>query len=61
MRLAYCPYVNSGRDLFSQENDFMYHRWIWKKFHYRIPYPWRATHRGGEVMIQKLMAMKTAE
>ncbi|MGB7539854.1 MAG: putative sugar O-methyltransferase [Anaerolineales bacterium] len=60
-RLADYPYVEGDRDLFSRENLFMHHRWIWKKFHYRIPYPWREPRRGGEVMIQKLTAMKTNE
>jgi len=58
-RLADYPYADGDRDLFSRENAFMRHRWIWKKFHYRIPYPWREPRRGGEVMIQKLSVLKT--
>jgi hypothetical protein len=58
-RLADYPYFKGDRDLFSRENAFMHDRWIWKKFHYRIPYPWREPRRGGERMIQKLTAMKT--
>jgi hypothetical protein len=57
-RLADYPYEEGDRDLFSHENLFMHHRWIWKKFHYRMPYPWREPRRGGEVMIQKLTVMK---
>jgi hypothetical protein len=60
-RLADYPYTGGDRDIFSRENAFMHHRWVWKKFHYRIPYPWRKPRRGGEVMIQKLMAMKTGD
>ena len=52
-------YPTATATLFSRENAFMHHRWIWKKFHYRIPYPWREPRRGGEVMIQKLTEMKT--
>jgi hypothetical protein len=59
-RLADYPYSAGDRDLFSRENAFMHARWVWKKFHYRIPYPWRAARRGGEVMIQKLTEMETA-
>lgn len=58
-RLADYPYIDGDRDLFSRENAFMRQRWIWKKFHYRVPYPWRELRRGGEVMIQKLTVMKT--
>jgi hypothetical protein len=58
-RLADYPYIDDDRNLFSRENAFMHHRWIWKKFHYRIPYPWREPRRGGEVMIQKLTVMKS--
>jgi hypothetical protein len=58
-RLADYPYADGDRDLFSRENAFMRHRWIWKKFHYRIPFPWREPRRGGEVMVQKLTMMKT--
>lgn len=58
-RLADYPYAEGDRDLFSRENAFMHYRWIWKKFHYRIPYPWREPRRGGEVMIQKLTTMRT--
>jgi putative sugar O-methyltransferase len=60
-RLADYPYIPEDRDLSSRENAFMHHRWIWKNFHYRIPYPWREPRRGEEVMIQKLTVMKTAE
>jgi hypothetical protein len=58
-RLVDYPYVAGDRDVFSRENAFMHARWVWKKFHYRIPYPWREPRRGGEVMIQKLTAMET--
>jgi hypothetical protein len=58
-RLADYPYAESDREIFSRENAFMRHRWIWKKLRSRIPYPWREPRRGGEVMIQKLTAMKT--
>jgi hypothetical protein len=53
-RLADYPYTEKDRDIFSRENSFMRHRWIWKKFHYRIPYPWREPRRSGETVIQKL-------
>jgi hypothetical protein len=58
-RLADYPYTADDRDLFSRENAFMRHRWIWKKFHYRIPYPWREPRRNGEVVIQKLTVLRT--
>jgi hypothetical protein len=58
-RLADYPYAAGDRDLFFRENAFMHDRWIWKKFHYRVPYLWREPRRGGEVMIQKLTAMET--
>jgi hypothetical protein len=58
-RLADYPYAAGDRDLFSRENLFMHHRWIRKKFHYRVPYPWREPRRGGEVMVQKLTVMRT--
>jgi hypothetical protein len=59
-RLAEYPYTAGDRDLFSRENAFMHDRWVWKKFHYRVPYPWREPRRGGEVMIQKLTEMETS-
>lgn len=58
-RLADYPYIDGDRVLFSRENLFMRHRWIWKKFHYRVPYPWREPRLGGTMMIQKLTEMKT--
>ncbi len=58
-RLADYPFIDGDRDLFSRENVFMRHRWVWKKFHYRIPYPWREPRLGGKMMIQKLTEMKT--
>jgi hypothetical protein len=58
-RLADYPYIDGDRDLFSRENIFMRHRWIWKKFHYRVPYPGREPRLGGKMMIQKLTVMKT--
>lgn len=58
-RLADYPYTADDSDLFSRENAFMRHRWIWKKFHYRIPYPWREPRKDGEVVIQKLTALRT--
>jgi hypothetical protein len=60
-RLADFPYLEGDRDVFSRENLFMHHRWIWKKFHSRVPYPWREPRIGGEVMIQKLTVMKTVK
>jgi hypothetical protein len=59
IRLAEYPYTAGDRDIFSRENAFMHDRWVWKKFHYRVPYPWREPRRGGEVMIQKLTEMAT--
>jgi hypothetical protein len=58
-RIADYPYAAGDRDLFSRENIFMHDRWVWKKYHYRVPFPWREPRRGGEVMIQKLTAMVT--
>lgn len=58
-RLADYPYQTDDCDLFSRENAFMRHRWIWKKFHYRLPYPWREGRRDGEVVIQKLAVLQT--
>ena len=58
-RLADYPYADGGRNLFSRENLFMRHRWIWKEFHYRIPYPWREPRLVGKMMIQKLTEMRT--
>ncbi len=59
-RFADYPYIESDRDLFSRENLFMSPRWIWRKFHFGVSYPWRKSRRGGEVMIQKLTAMDTS-
>jgi hypothetical protein len=59
-RLADYPYGTEDRDLFSRENAFMRHRWIWKKFHYRLPYPWREPRRSGETVIQKLTVLHPA-
>lgn len=60
-RLADYPYTEGDRDLFSRENLFTHHRWVWKKLHHRIPYIWREPRRGGEVMIQKLTVLKTGK